>query len=634
MTLHRRRFLNLAACAATLPAVSRMARAQTYPARPVRLIVTTPGPAESKRLLTEAAHYYRTGRLAAAAGRYGLVLRKQPRNVDALHMLALLRHRQGMHVEARLLVTKAMKLMPASAITWSNLGVTLGLMRRAREAIACHRRALQMVPRYRKAHFNLATALTRAKKYEEAVDCYRSAVRLWPDYAEAHRALGSVLWGQRRTDDALTSYQRAIESRPDYAAAHQSLLFHMNYLALDLATVGVAHKRWAACCCPAVETLDLDFSNNPDPERRIRVGYVSGDFRRHSAACFMEPLLAAHDHRMIEVLCYNFAPSGHEDTTTERLKACADHWVPIDKLNATDAARRIRSDCIDILVDLGGHTSGGWLDIFALKPAPIQVSWLGYANTTGLATIDYRVTDTIADPHGEGDDFYSEALIRLNRCFLCYRPLDDARPVNSLPSIKEGYITFGCFNTLDKITAEVLQLWAIIMRAVPSSRLLLKSNLHACQRKWVIDLLADEGVNGGRIAVSEWLNGDDDHLALYGRVDIALDPFPYNGTTTTCESLHMGVPVVTLRGDRHAGRVGASLLTAIGLAELIAEDQDGYVTIATGLARDPTRLAHLRSGLRARMLASPLCDARDFARAMEGFYRNAWRHWVRESREA
>jgi protein O-GlcNAc transferase len=448
------------------------------------------GPPESKRLLTEAAHHYKNGRWPAAAGRYGLVLRKQPRNVDALHMLALLRYRQGMHVEARRLVRKAMKLMPASAITWSNLGVTLGLMRRTREAITCHRRALQMVPRYRKAHFNLARVLTTAKKYEEAIDCYRSAVRLWPDYAEAHHALGNLLWEQRRVDEALVSYQRAIESRPNYAAAHRSMLFRINYLALGSATVGRAHKWWAACCCPPVETLHLHFSNNPDPERRIRIGYVSGDFRRHSVACFLEPLLTAHDHCMIEVLCYNFAPPEHEDATTERLKRCADQWILIKKLNAADAATRIRRDCVDILVDLGGHTSGGWLEVFALKPAPIQLSWLGYPNTTGLATINYRITDAIADPHGETDDSYTEALIRLNRCFLCYRPLDDAGPVSSLPSIKEGHVTFGCFNAPEKIRAEVLRLWARIMRAVPSARLLLKSNMHTFQRKWLVDFLA------------------------------------------------------------------------------------------------------------------------------------------------
>jgi len=315
------------------------------------------------------------------------------------------------------------------------------------------------------------------------------------------------------------------------------------------------------------------------------------------------------------------------DATTERLRGLSDGWVDVRGLDDTALAARIRDDGIDILVDLGGHTGGNRLLVFAREPAPVQVSYLGYPATTGLEAIGYRLTDARADPPGVADDFHGEALIRLNRCFLCYGTPDDAPEVAPRPA--DGPITFGSFNHLPKVTPEVVATWCRILDRVAGARLILKAKglASAVTRDRVRALFADHGIAPERVETIAWLPAPGDHLALYGRVDIALDSFPYNGTTTTCEALWMGVPVVTLAGDRHAGRVGASLLATVGRDDLITATRDDYVARAVALAADADGRAAARRDLRERVRRSPLGDAAGLATEIEAAYRAMWRRW-------
>jgi predicted O-linked N-acetylglucosamine transferase (SPINDLY family) len=351
--------------------------------------------------------------------------------------------------------------------------------------------------------------------------------------------------------------------------------------------------------------------------RRLRLGYLSPDFNHHAVAYFIEPVLAAHDRTRVEVFCY--ASVAVPDRFTDRLRGLAEHWRDIARLDDDAAAALIRADNLDLLIDLAGHSARHRLLVLARRPAPVQATWIGYPNTTGLDAIDYRITDAVSDPVGQTEAWHSEKLVRLPANFSCYRPDDDAPAVNNLPAAAAGAVTFGCFNQFAKVTPEVIALWARLLAKLPGSRLLLKSrglgDPGVAAR--VQAAFAAAGVGPARLI----LNGDElsvaDHLGLYHKVDIALDPFPYNGTTTTCEALWMGVPVVTLAGSTHVSRVGASLLTHAGLAGWIAATPDDYVARAVAAVRDLPALAALRRGLREQVRTSPLCDAVRFTRGFE-----------------
>jgi predicted O-linked N-acetylglucosamine transferase (SPINDLY family) len=336
------------------------------------------------------------------------------------------------------------------------------------------------------------------------------------------------------------------------------------------------------------------------------------------------PLLKAHNHQEVEVFCY--ADLKSPDQTTATIKQLCDHWRPITGLTDETVARQIRDDAIDILVDLAGHTSGNRLRVFAYQPAPVQITWLGYPNTTGMPVMDYRLTDDIADPQDLEDAYHSETRIRLPEGFLCYEPPETAPDVNRLPVCTTDGITFGSFNSLPKINETVIALWAHILCQVPGSRLMLKSKRLADKttRQRYRNLFLCHDIGSDRVYLLPWAASTAGHLAVYHEVDIGLDPFPYNGTTTTCEALWMGVPVITLRGHRHSGRVGASLLTRLGLTELIADSQAQYVRIAKQLASDIDGLEKYRSGMRPRMGASALMDKGSFAGSMENTFRHIW----------
>jgi len=366
----------------------------------------------------------------------------------------------------------------------------------------------------------------------------------------------------------------------------------------------------------------------------LRIGYVSPDFFHHPVANFIAPVLAAHDRTAVEVFCY--AEVKTPDAVTERLRGLVEsphHWRDTNGMSDDSVAAAIRADGIDILIDLAGHTVGARLLVFARKPAPIQATWLGYPATTGLTQIDWRITDPLADPPGLTDDQYSEKLLRLPTGFNCYQPIDDMPPVAPLPADANGYVTFGCFNHAAKLRDRTLEVWAELLRAVPGSRLCLKHRgfgLPSAAAEYRQDF-ERRGIPAARLDLISFIDDTRRHLAAYDRVDVALDPFPYNGTTTTCEALWMGVPVVALAGPTHMSRVGVSLLTRAGLPELVADTPARYIEIAAGLAADRERLRTLRAGLRARVAGSSLCDAARVTRELETALRQVWRDWCRDA---
>jgi len=354
-------------------------------------------------------------------------------------------------------------------------------------------------------------------------------------------------------------------------------------------------------------------------QRRLRVGFVSPDFRQHSVAFFFEALVDGYDPERFEFSCYSNVLN--EDAVTERLKAKTDHWRSIVGLSDDAAATLIRDDQVDILVDLAGHTGGNRLALFGLRPAPVQVTWLGYPNTTGLGAMDFRLTDAIADPE-KADAIHTESLVRLENGFLCYRP-DESAPDVSLPPITQnGYVTFGSFNNITKVTPDVVLGWANVMHGFADSRLYLKSKLleETTVREKILAQFAESNINPERIEIAGRVPGYFDHLACYSNVDIALDTYPYNGTTTTCEALWMGVPVVVPGGKTHRSRVSQSILSRVGLSQAVAESPDDMTRVVTELTQSVSDLASLRAGLREAMRDSALCQPARFAQSVQNAF--------------
>ncbi len=571
------------------------------------------------------------GRREEAAAAYGEALRFRPGWAEAHVRLASALAALRRYREAGEHCRRALDIRDDLAEAHNVLGVTLEAQGRAEAALECYARALRLRPEFPEALNNQGNALARLGRPAEAEAGYRAALAIRPGYATAWNNLGHVLEVQGEAAEAVACYRRALEWAPEFALAHSNLLLALHYLpGVDPATLFAEHRRWAERHAKAGAGRRPGHRNHPEPERRLRLGYLSADFRTHSVAYFLEAALEWYDREGFELICYSNSPV--EDATTARLRALVPEWRSVHELDDEGAAELIRRDRVDILVDLGGHTAGGRPRLLALKPAPLQVSWLGYPDTTGLEEVDYRLSDELADPPGLTDGFYTERLVRLPAPFLCYRPPAEAPAPGPPPVRRQGRITFGAFHNLAKIHPEVAQVWAQILRAVPGSRLLMKAAAlgEARVRERIRKLFASCGLEGSRLELRGRVPELSGHLAVYGEVDIALDAFPYAGTTTTCEALWMGVPVITLVGRTHASRVGLSLLSAVGLAELAKASLPEYVAAAVSLAGEPDRLGELRAGLRERMGASPLTDGRRFVRRLEEAYRAMWRRWCEE----
>jgi predicted O-linked N-acetylglucosamine transferase (SPINDLY family) len=576
--------------------------------------------------LAQAYVYKRN--LPDAIESYRKVIQLQPNHAIACNQLGYVLCEVGRHTEARQYLEQALRLNPEYADAYVNLGNAFLGLKDPEQAQASFRQALQLSPNSAVASHNLGLAFKARGELEQAEVHLRTAIRLKPDYASAHANLGNVLADVGNVAGAVEQYREVLRLQPKSADVHSNLVFVLNYVSNEPAALFAEHAEWGRRHESSV-TAYAGHSNNTNPDRVLRVGYVSPDFCAHSVSFFIKALLSQHDRERVQSFCYSDVKN--PDAITAQLRALTDHWRETMALTDQQLAELIRSDQIDILVDLAGHSAGSRLLTFARRPAPVQVTYLGYPNTTGLRSIDYRLTDAWADPPGPADEFHMETLVRLEAGFLCYTPLSSAPAATATERPAGANIVFGCFNNLPKISIELMDAWARILRAVPGSRLLLKGKAFGTKavRERYLRYFAERGIASDRIELLAFIPSIHYHLALYERIDVALDTFPYNGTTTTCEALWMGVPVVTLAGATHASRVGVSLLSQVGLPELIATDIAQYIEKAVSLAIDSDTRARLRAGLREKMASSPLCQAEAFARKMEEAYREMWRQWCR-----
>ncbi len=547
-----------------------------------------------------------------------------PDNVETLTSLGIAFHGQSQLTEAIACHRRTVALNPNYADGYNNLGVALQTQGNQTEALDCYQRAVTINPNFVEAYNNLGVAYHRQGHLTEAVAYHQKVLELNPNSAPAYANLGETLKDQGKIPQALIHYRRALELKPDFAMAHSNLLLTLHYWEEDPATLFYEHQQFEEQQAKPLRCFKLPPLNKRPPHQRLKIGYLSQDFRKHSVAYFIEPILANHDSKQVEIYCYfnNFTTP---DSVTQRLQQYAQHWINCINLSDEALAETIRQDQIDILVDLMGHTGHNRLLVFARKPAPVQVTYLGYSDTTGLTTMDYRITDRYADPDGLADPFSSETLIRMPHSYFCYQPADETRqtPTKAPPVLENGHITFGSFNNYAKLSPATLSLWAQVLESLPNSKLLIKANslIDATTQHSLQQQLTDLGVASDRLILVPHLPAMTEHLSLYHQVDIALDSFPYNGATTTCEALWMGIPVVTLVGKTHVSRMGLSILTTVGLTDLIATSPEEYVKICLRLADDIQYLQTLRKEMRDQMQSSPLMQAEPFTRQLEQLYR-------------
>ena len=513
----------------------------------------------------------------------------------------------------------------------NNMSAVLRLLGRLEEAEFSSRRALSFNPDYAEAHSNLGAALHDLGRLTEAEDSYLRALEIKPDFAMAHNNLGNSLKDLGRLLEAMACCRSALKIDPDFFMAHSNLLLNMNYQSEQPAALLLAEARRFGEQVAGKARCYTDWHNAVEPERCLRVGLVSADLRDHPVGYFIESILTALSSQAsgrLELVVY----SNHfiTDAVTERIKAQCQEWYSVLGISDERLAQQIREDGIDILIDLSGHTAHNRLPMFAWKPAPVQVSWLGYFATTGVAAIDYLIADHWTVPEAE-EAHFTEMIWRLPETRLCFTPPDVNIQVSPLPALGNGYVTFGCFNNLTKMNDEVVALWSRILSAVPESRLFLKAKQlsEAAVRQNVVSRFAAHGIAAARL-ILEGGSSRADYFAAYHRVDISLDPFPFPGGTTSVEGLWMGVPVLTLTGQRFLSRQGEGLLMNAGLPEWIAADTDDYVARAVLHTNDLPRLSALRSGLRQQVLDSPLFDAPRFARHFEAALRDMWVQWCNQ----
>ncbi len=512
---------------------------------------------------------------------------------------------------------------PGMVKAWELLGVAALNLGAYPLATQRFERVLALAGDDAQALANAAEANRRADRGDRALELIERALALKPGFAPFLHIRVLALETSWRSDEALAACREALRLHPDFAGLHTSHMTLLNRAGADPALILEAHCRWAERCA-ASDSSTPQHRNPPQAERRLRIGYVSADFREHALSHFVLPLLEHHDPARVEAYCYSNTPV--TDDITRRCEALASHWRDIVALPDAAAEDLIRSDGIDILIDLSGHTSGNRLGLFARKPAPVQVTYLGYPATTGLAQMDYRLTDGRADLCGVSEPRYLERLLRLPHSLWCFAPPRQMPEVGPLPASGTGQVTFGSLNSVFKLTPLLLALWSRLLLALPGSKLVLATVPEGAPRARISREFETNGVDPARLEFHGFLPWHE-FWALHGRIDIALDSFPCNGGATTCETLWLGVPLVNLAGEAFLSRAGLSILTTIGLPELVAHSEDEYLRIACDLAHDQTCLAQLRAGMRERMRASPLLAAAAFTRDLEDCYRTVWRQW-------
>lgn len=591
---------------------------------------------------------------------YRRMLALEPRNINAYNNLGTVLEQQGKFGEAEAIYHQALALDPAAQSIYYNLGNVLRSSGRADEALQCYRRALAIQPDYYEAQNNLGNVLQAAGRIDEAEVAFRRCAELRPgltsvtqnlanvlqvrgllteaeqtyrrlleqdEQAAIHSNLGATLQAQGRIEEALTHFHRAIELAPEDDSYHSNRLLCLHYRpGITAAELAVAHAAWQERHAAPRRVHWPKHDNSRDPERALRLGFVSGDFWEHTVGFLVAPLLENLDRREFTVICYY--DNARNDKNTARLRSAAGLWRNVCGMSEELLTAQIRSDAVDVLFDLSGHTALNRLRVFARKPAPIQITWAGYVGTTGLEAMDYVLADRYEVPEGE-ETHYRESILRMPDGYICYGPPPAAPPVGPLPALSRGQVTFGSFNNPAKLNPQVVALWARVLQRVPGSRLLLKYRGFDNPPVQVRfrELFAQCGIGPERLE----LVAPSLHLGLleaYNQVDVGLDPFPYSGGITTCEALWMGVPVITCPGATFASRHSQTHLSNAGQAQFVARDFDHYVELAVEWAQDLPRLAAVRAGLRAQLAASPLCDAPRYAQNFQQLMRNAWRRWA------
>jgi protein O-GlcNAc transferase len=604
------------------------------------------------------------GHLDEAIRCYQKIIALDPKFAGSYNDIGNILRKKGLLDEAKAYYLKAIELAPKFEGSYYNLGQVFEDTGQLDKAIRYYQKTIELNPNLSGAYYNLGNVLVHQAQHDQAIHCYQKAIHLNPNFYEAYNALGNTFSEQEKLDKAVESFLNALEINPGFAEAlcnlGNTLVHHgkLDYAESCYKRALIANHNLSPCYSnfllsmlynsrhsaqnvlsehikfaqrfekPLLSSI-LPNTNDRTLNRKLKIGYVSPDFRRHSVAYFLEPVLAAHNRDRHEVFCYSLV--SEEDEVTKKLQGCTDHWRNIAMISDEQAAELIRNDNIDVLVDLAGHTSNNRILLFARKSVPVQASWIGYPSTTGLSTIDYKIVDNYTDPPDTTDHLYTEKLIRMPESFSCYFPDGESPEVGSLPALISGQITFGSFNNFSKASPEVLELWTRILQRTHGSHLIMKSKvfLDDSTRDYVFDTFSKKGIAAERIELLSWEPSIRGHLDIYNQIDIALDTFPYNGTTTTCEALWMGVPVITLEGNTHASRVGFSLLSNIGLPEFAAKSAYGYVEIAVKLAKDLNRLQVLRERLRDMMAHSPLMDKNRFTINLENCYRTMWRKWCK-----
>ena len=555
---------------------------------------------------------HQRGEFEQAKDLYRRVLKTTPQHPDALHLFGLAYHQQGDHKTAVKLISQAVELVPSQPVLRNNLGDALYKAGDTEAAIRQLQRALELNPDYAGAHQNLGSIFCGSGAHEAALLHAREAVRLDPGKPEGWFNLGLVLLDHVILEESADAFRKALELRPGYPSAVLNLLYILNLLP------GADPQEVADEHCNIVSQLYKPTSVDAFPlrtEGRIRIAYVSGDFCAHAVNYFFEPLLAHHDNKLFETWCYSDV--SQTDDVTRRLKKSAEHWHDISSWSDEKVFTQIQSDEIDVLFDLAGHTGHNRLGVFALKPVACQVSYLGFPNTTGLQTMDYRVADTFTAPESETVSG-SEKLLRLPQGFACFRPPGHAPGPGVSPASENGYVRFGSLHKLEKLNDHTIGLWARVLRENPDTKLLLaRDQLDDWQQQRLHSIFLEHGVDGGRLQMRHLSDPTQSFFSLFSEIDIFLDTQPWSGHTLACCALWMGVPVVTLYGTSHAGRMVASVLHQLDLAELIAPDEGAYVGIATELSRDQARLERYRAELRSRFQTSILRAESDFTRAFE-----------------
>lgn len=560
------------------------------------------------------------GQVMQAGPIYQSVLQQAPNNLDALEQMGLAAYKTQQGELARRCWQKVSQLDPKRVRSLYMLAMLSAEQGDADAAIALYQRVTQLAPTQVEAFNNLGVLLKNQERYEEAAAAFRKVVAKQPKSAFALSNLGNVLKESGHLSEAITMLERANKADPKISAAYSNLLLALHYQDHCPQSVFERHLSWGEHVPEHIKPDRFDFAERPSLQdklasnQRLRIGFVSPDLHRHSVAFFIEALFAHYDKGVFEFVVYH--NNRKHDAVSERLKSRVDAWHVVVDLDELVLAERIYQDQIDILIDLAGHTANNRLAVFYQKPAPVQMTWLGYPNTTGLQQIDYRICDADTDPEAYADDLNSETLLRLDGPFLCYQaPCEAVACTTKTPALDKGYITFASFNNLVKISDATLEYWSALLNSAPNSRLLIKAMQlgNEAMRTRLLARFEQAGIDPSRLDLHAMVPNYAGHLALYNQADIALDTLPYNGTTTTCEALYMGVPVLTLEGHSHVSRVSGSLLNSLVLQDFVCADIAQASALVQGFVAHPEKLNHLRQGLRTRMLESPLCDGEGFA---------------------